>query len=68
MRDGDSVEEPSSEQQRMEQDAVRLYGQGWSIRRVAAEFGCGYGTMRRILAKQGVVRDRGGRTAGTFGP
>jgi DNA polymerase-4 len=33
----------------IEDDAVRLYRQGWSIRQVAARFDCGYGRMRRIL-------------------
>jgi len=44
----------------MEQDAVRLYEQGWPIRRVAEEFGVSYGTMRRLLARHGVLRGRGG--------
>jgi excisionase family DNA binding protein len=38
-------EEPDPEQQRMTQDAVRLYDQGWPIRLVAAQFGLGYGPM-----------------------
>src|SRR4051812_30016058 len=42
-----SIADPGRE--RREQDAVRLYGQGWSIRQVADRFGCGYGVMRRIL-------------------
>jgi excisionase family DNA binding protein len=41
---------------RMEQDAVRLYEQGWPIRRVAAEFDCTYGRMRRILRRHTVLR------------
>lgn len=41
----------SSVTRRMEKDAVRLYEQGWPIRRVAAEFGCSHGKMRRILLK-----------------
>ncbi|MDN3351802.1 helix-turn-helix domain-containing protein [Actinomadura sp. DC4] len=45
----------------MEQDAVRLYEQGWTIRRVADEFGVGYSKMRRILSENTVLRDRGGR-------
>jgi hypothetical protein len=44
----------------MEEDAVRLYAQGWSIRQVAERFGCGYGVMRRILLRHGVLRSRGG--------
>ncbi|WP_425550939.1 helix-turn-helix domain-containing protein [Actinoallomurus oryzae] len=43
----------------MEEDAVRLYEQGWSIRQVAERFECGYGAMRRILARHGVLRSRG---------
>ncbi|WUV04698.1 helix-turn-helix domain-containing protein [Actinoallomurus sp. NBC_01490] len=42
------------------EDAARLYDQGWSIRRVAAEFGVSYGMMRRILIEQTALRDRGG--------
>lgn len=40
----------------IEEDAVRLYDQGWSIRRVAAEFGLSYGAMRRILKKHVTLR------------
>jgi excisionase family DNA binding protein len=50
----------SAEEQQLAEDAVRLYGQGWSVRRVAAEFDCDYGKMRRILAKQIALRNRGG--------
>ncbi|WP_432705525.1 helix-turn-helix domain-containing protein [Actinoallomurus iriomotensis] len=57
----------------MEEDAVRLYEQGWSIRQVAERFECGYGAMRRILARHGVLRsrkqaadDREGPSLGTF--
>jgi len=39
-------------------DAARLYDQGWSIRQVAAKFDCSYGTMRRILRKNGNLRSR----------
>jgi excisionase family DNA binding protein len=42
--------------EQLAQDAVRLYAQGWSIRRVAEEFGTGYGRMRRILLKHTVLR------------
>jgi hypothetical protein len=49
----------SDEERRREQDAVRLYEQGWSIRRVAEEFGVGYGAMRRVLMKNTTLRDRG---------
>lgn len=40
----------------VEQDAVRLYEQGWSIRRVAEEFGMSYGGMRRVLKKYVTLR------------
>jgi excisionase family DNA binding protein len=52
----------SSDTQRYEQDAVRLYAQGWSIRRVAEEFGVSYGAMRRLLLKNTKLRDHRGRT------
>lgn len=42
----------------MENDAVRLYRQGWSIRQVAQRFDCDYGVMRRILARHSVLRER----------
>jgi excisionase family DNA binding protein len=44
----------------MEEDAARLYDEGWSIRQVASRFECGYGAMRRILARRTTLRDRGG--------
>jgi hypothetical protein len=49
------------ERERREQDTVRLYEQGWSIRRVAARFDCGYGAMRRILMRRTTLRPRSGR-------
>lgn len=56
----------SPEQEKMEQDAARLYEQGWSIRRVAAQFNCDYGRMRRILLNRTSLRDRkGARTSET---
>lgn len=39
-------------------DAIRLYEQGWSIRRVAAEFGLSYGAMRRVLRRHVRLRER----------
>lgn len=51
----------TTERREFEEDAVRLYGQGWSIRRVAEEFGVSYGQMRRILMTRMALRDRGGR-------
>jgi excisionase family DNA binding protein len=66
LREGNSTDARSCEERQMEEDAARLYVQGWTIRRVAAEFECSYGKMRRILAKQVILRNRGGRTPGTF--
>jgi excisionase family DNA binding protein len=43
-----------------EQDAVRLYEMGWSIRRVAQEFGMSYGAMRRLLIRHVRLRNRHG--------
>jgi len=37
-------------------DAVRLYEQDWSIRQVAAKFGCTFGVMRRILREHTTLR------------
>jgi hypothetical protein len=53
----DSGDEP---QEGMEQDAVRLYEQGWSIRQVADRFSLSYGVMRRILGTHTTLRYRGG--------
>jgi len=50
--------EEAADSSRMEQDAVRLYEQGWPIRRVAVELGTNYGRMRRILIKHTVLRRR----------
>lgn len=48
--------EPRPEQNSIEQDAVRLYEQGWPIRRVADEFGFSYGKTRRILLQHTALR------------
>lgn len=48
-------------EKQLEEDAARLYDQGWPIRRVAAEFGVSYGLMRRILLRQTALRNRDGR-------
>ena len=45
---------------RVADDAVRLYEQGWSIRQVADRFECSYGTMRRLLKSRVTLRTRGG--------
>ncbi|WP_141954739.1 helix-turn-helix domain-containing protein [Actinoallomurus bryophytorum] len=50
----------SAEQRQLEEDATRLYQQGWSIRQVAERFGCSYGAMRRILARTTSLRPRSG--------
>jgi excisionase family DNA binding protein len=50
------------ERRQLEQDAVRLYQQGWSIRQVAARFGLSYGAMRRLLLRRTPLRTKeGGR-------
>jgi excisionase family DNA binding protein len=49
------------------EDAARLYEQGWSIRKVAEKFDCGYGVMRRILRTRVALRNRGGTYAGEDG-
>jgi excisionase family DNA binding protein len=50
------------ERRQMEEDVVRLYQQGWSIRQVAARFAIGYGAARRILLHHGALRIDGKRT------
>lgn len=54
-------EEAAGAENRLAEDAVRLYEQGWSVRQVAERFDCGYGTMRRLLRKRVVLRKRGQR-------
>jgi len=49
------------ERAQWEEDAARLYEQGWSIRQVAEKFGCGYGRMRRVLRGNTTLRSRGGK-------
>jgi excisionase family DNA binding protein len=58
--DAEGLMAATPERVRMEVDAVRLYEQGWSIRQVAARFGCGYGRMRRILLRHTELRSRSG--------
>jgi excisionase family DNA binding protein len=50
-----------AERPQWEDDAARLYDQGWSIRQVAEKFECGYGRMRRILSGNTTLRSRGGK-------
>jgi excisionase family DNA binding protein len=45
---------------RTEQDAVRLYAQGWSIRQIAQRFDMSYGATRRIILRHRPLRDRSG--------
>lgn len=46
------------------EDAVRLYGQGWSIRQVAEKFDLDYSAMRRLLKRNGVRFRRQGKPIG----
>ena len=62
-RDG-TTPEPPAESRQMEADAVRMYEQGWPVRRVADAFDVTYGVMRRILKERRVLRERGGRGGG----
>lgn len=55
--------EPSGEGRRWAEDAARLYDQGWSIAQVAEKFDVSYGTMRRLLQRDG-VRFRGSGRGG----
>jgi len=53
-------DQPKEVRQQLEEDAARLYDQGWNIRQVAAKFDCSYGVMRRILNKHVTLRNRSG--------
>jgi excisionase family DNA binding protein len=57
--------QPDEVRHQLEEDAVRLYDQGWSIRQVAEKFNCSYGMMRRILKRRTVLRPQGGAVRGT---
>jgi hypothetical protein len=46
----------------LEEEATRLYRQGWTIREVAEKFDRGYGAMRRILLRRTTLRPPGART------
>jgi excisionase family DNA binding protein len=52
--------QPDEAQRQMEEDAARLYDQGWTIRQVAEKFDRSYGLMRRILKQHTILRPRGG--------
>jgi excisionase family DNA binding protein len=56
---GTGAEQVDPQQERLEQDMVRLYSQGWSIRRVADVFEVNYSTMRRILLRHTTLRRQG---------
>ena len=43
-------------QEQLEEDAARLYQQGWSIRQVAEKFGYSYNGMRRMLTRRTSLR------------
>lgn len=55
-RDSGQGQQITPERRQMEEDVVRLYGQGWSIRQVATRFGIGYSAARRILLNHGALR------------
>jgi len=54
--EGRETDDRRADREQMERDAARLYEQGWSIRRVAAQFECDYGRMRRILLRRTTLR------------
>ena len=56
---GDEPLDPASgERELMEEDAARLYQQGWAVHQVAERFGCSDDVMRRILRRRAVLRRR----------
>jgi hypothetical protein len=57
----DRFKENDPGQGQLEEDLVRLYEQGWSVRQVAEKFGYSYGVTRRILMRHTVLRSKGGR-------
>ncbi|MGH3375949.1 MAG: helix-turn-helix domain-containing protein, partial [Actinoallomurus sp.] len=50
--------------QQLEEDAVRLYDQGRTIRQVAEKLDISYGVMRRILLRRHAVRHPSQRPSG----
>lgn len=54
------LDSAAEERPQMEEDAARLYDQGWTIRQVAEKFDYGYGRMRRLLRENTTLRPRGG--------
>ncbi|GLY88611.1 helix-turn-helix domain-containing protein [Actinoallomurus iriomotensis] len=57
-RDCNQSTEPDTDQEQMKQEVVRLYEQGWPIRRVAEKFGFSYTKTRRILVARTSLRRR----------
>ena len=54
---------PDEAEQRLAEDAARLYSQGWSVRQVAERFDRSYGAMHRILRRHVTLRGPGGTNA-----
>jgi DNA-binding transcriptional MerR regulator len=48
----------NTDQEQLEQDAVRLYLEGWGVAIVAEKFGCDEEDMRRILMKRTRLGDK----------
>jgi excisionase family DNA binding protein len=59
--DAEAAQSVDPARAQLEEDAVRLYEQGWSIRQVAGAFGYGYGAMRRVLMRRTALRPRSAR-------
>jgi hypothetical protein len=49
---------PHDDEETTAEDAVRLYGEMWSISRVAEIFGYSDNALRRLLARRGALRGR----------
>jgi hypothetical protein len=47
-----------SDQEQLEDDAARLYQEGWAVRQVARRFGYSDVVMRRILLRRTTLRRR----------
>jgi hypothetical protein len=59
--DDDAAGLAAAERKEMEEDAERLYQQGWAIRQVAARFDMSYTALRRVLARRRILRRPDGR-------
>ena len=55
-RDDDPLGRAAAEREEMEEDATRLYQEGWAIRQVAARFDTSHAAMRRILVRRTTLR------------